>query len=201
MRRSRFSETSPPLPPRRGGSTAAGGVACAEHVRGSTVAIFKKVVMMGSFAVGKTSLVRRFVEDAFDDKYLSTMGVKVSRKPLTIDGTALTLMLWDISGREGFEGLRPSYLKGASGAILVGDTTRPRTFGTIDEEVGSLVQAVGAVPRIMCANKSDLAPAIDTGAIVEQAARLDARWFATSARTGDGVEEAFATLGRALLAK
>jgi len=165
------------------------------------VAIFKKVVMMGSFAVGKTSLVQRFVEGSFDDKYLSTMGVKVSRKPLVVDGTALTLMLWDISGREGFEGLRPSYLKGASGAILVGDTTRPRTFETIDLEVGSLIRAVGGVPRVICANKSDLPPAIDHGSIVEQAARLEASWFATSARTGAAVEEAFMTLGRAILAK
>lgn len=165
------------------------------------MAIFKKVVMMGSFAVGKTSLVRRFVEGSFDDKYLSTMGVKVSRKPLSVDGTDLTLMLWDISGREGFEGLRPSYLKGSAGALLVGDTTRPRTFETIDEEVGSLVRAVGDVPRVVCANKSDLPPAIDQGAIVDQAARLKAPWFATSARTGDAVEEAFLTLGRALLAR
>lgn len=165
------------------------------------MAIFKKVVMMGSFAVGKTSLVRRFVEGSFDDKYLSTMGVKVSRKPMSVDGTDLTLMLWDISGREGFEGLRPSYLKGASGIILVGDTTRARTFETLDAEVGSVVSAVGGVPRVMCANKSDLPPAIDQGAIVEQAGRLGAPWFATSAMSGAGVEEAFLTLGRAILGK
>lgn len=157
--------------------------------------------MMGSFAVGKTSLVRRFVEDAFDDTYLSTMGVKVSRKALTVDGTALTLMLWDISGREGFEGLRPSYLKGTSGALLVGDTTRPRTFETLDAEVGSLAAAVGDCPKVVCANKCDLPPAVEMQDVAAQAARIGAPLFSTSARTGAAVEEAFQTLGRALLGR
>lgn len=165
------------------------------------VALFKKVVMMGSFAVGKTSLVRRFVEDAFDDAYLSTMGVKVSRKALTVDGTELTLMLWDISGREGFESLRPSYLKGASGALLVGDTTRPRTFDTVEDEAGSLASAVGNCPVVICANKSDLPPAIEPSEVALRARNLGAPLFATSARTGAGVEEAFQALGRRLLGR
>lgn len=165
------------------------------------MAIFKKVVMLGSFAVGKTSLVRRFVEDAFDDTYLSTMGVKVSRKALEVDGTALTLMLWDISGREGFEQLRGSYLKGSAGALLVADLTRPRTFETLGAEARSLSEAVGSRPRVVCANKCDLPGAMDRGSVDEVAGALGAPWFETSARTGAGVEAAFAALGRALLGK
>ena len=94
-------------------------------------AISKKVCLLGDFAVGKTSLVRRFVLNIFEDRYLSTIGVKVSRKTVVTPGPGdlieLTLMLWDLAGSEEFDQVRASYLRGASGAVLVCDLTRPET--------------------------------------------------------------------------
>ena len=162
-------------------------------------ALSKKIVMMGSFAVGKTSLVRRFVHDAFDDAYLSTLGVKVSKKTVTLSDARLMMMLWDISGREGFEHLRASYLKGAGGALLVADVTRPRTFETIAAEARSLHEVAGPVPTVIAVNKSDLVPAVSKAEIDAIAGRLGAPWLPTSALTGDAVEQAFSMLGRAIV--
>ena len=78
----------------------------------------KKVCMLGSFSVGKTSLVRRFVESIFSDTYLTTVGVKIDKKALQVDGNDATLMLWDIYGEDDFQKLRMSYLRGASGFLL-----------------------------------------------------------------------------------
>ena len=91
--------------------------------------ISKKICLLGDFAVGKTSLVQRFVYALFDDKYISTIGVKVSRKTVVLpredEVVELTLMLWDLAGSEEFGRVRASYLRGAVGAVLVCDVTRP----------------------------------------------------------------------------
>ena len=79
----------------------------------------KKICMLGSFAVGKTSLVSQFVSSIFSDKYLSTVGVKVDRKSVSVKGQDVTLMLWDLYGEDGFQRVQKSYLRGASGYLLV----------------------------------------------------------------------------------
>ncbi|RLC60203.1 MAG: GTP-binding protein, partial [Chloroflexota bacterium] len=96
------------------------------------ISIAKKVCLLGDLAVGKTSLVSRFVYNLFDDKYVSTIGVKVSRKTVIIpragDIVELTMMLWNLAGNEEFDRVRASYLRGAAGAVLVCDLTRPETL-------------------------------------------------------------------------
>ena len=96
------------------------------------VTLSKKVCLLGDFAVGKTSLVRRFVYDLFDDKYISTIGVKVSRKTVSLarddDIVDLTMMLWDLAGSEEFSRMRASYLRGAACALMVYDISRPETL-------------------------------------------------------------------------
>lgn len=98
-------------------------------------AVSKKVCLLGDFGVGKTSLVRRFVHGLFDDRYLSTVGVKVSRKmvmvPQLADLVEMTMMLWDLAGSEEFDHMRASYLRGAVGAILVCDVARPATVDNL----------------------------------------------------------------------
>ena len=86
----------------------------------------KKICMLGGFGVGKTSLVSRFVSSMFSDKYLTTVGVKVDKKTVPIDSGEMTLMLWDIYGQDEFQTVRDSYLRGASGYLLVADGTRSR---------------------------------------------------------------------------
>src|ERR1700675_4666549 len=89
----------------------------------------KKVCMIGSFSVGKTSLIQRFVSSIFSDRYLTTVGVKIDKKVVRVDGEDVTLVLWDLYGEDEFQKMRMSYLRGASGYLLVADGTRRATPG------------------------------------------------------------------------
>ena len=90
----------------------------------------KKICMLGGFGVGKTSLVSRFVTSLFSDTYLTTVGVKIDKKTIALDAREMTLMLWDIYGQDDFQTVRDSYLRGASGYLLVADGTRYATLDT-----------------------------------------------------------------------
>lgn len=162
--------------------------------------IQKKICMLGSFAVGKTSLVSRYVTSIFSEKYLSTVGVKVDKKSITIGGVEVTLVLWDLYGEDGFQTVQKSYLRGASGYLLVVDGTRFDTFSAARELQKMAASVVGNVPFMLCLNKADLAGQwqIDERALVEVA---DAGWkiIRTSAKSGLGVEEAFERVTRAML--
>lgn len=167
--------------------------------------VSKKVCLLGDFAVGKTSLVRRFVYDLFDDKYISTIGVKVSRKTLAVpmqDGVVveLTMMLWDLAGSEDFSQIRGSYMRGASGAILVCDLTRPETLDSLTGYLTDLRQVSPSALVIVVANKSDSPEQrVLLQQVQEAAAGLNAQCFVTSARTGENVEEMFRQLSRMLV--
>lgn len=164
--------------------------------------IQKKVCMLGSFSVGKTSLVRRFVESIFSDTYLTTVGVKIDKKQLQIEGQDLTLMLWDLYGEDEFQKLRMSYLRGTSGFLLVVDGTRHETLDkalAIKEEAD---KTLGAVHSVLVLNKCDLAEQWEIDPEREAAlAGQGGSVIRTSAKTGQGVEEVFTTLARAMLRK
>ena len=165
----------------------------------------KKICLLGDFAVGNTSLVRRFVYDRFDDKYISTIGVKVSRKTVAVprddEIVELTMMLWDLAGSEEFNRVRASYLRGLSGAILVCDLTRSNTLENLITYVHDLRDIDPAARIIIAANKGDLLKQHQvTRAQVEEAAgKLDAVFYVTSAKTGSEVEKLFRHLGRLLV--
>jgi small GTP-binding protein len=162
--------------------------------------IQKKVCLLGGFGVGKTSLVAQFVHSMFSDKYLTTVGVKIDKKSVNVDGNGVELVIWDIYGHDDFQKLRVSYLRGTAGYLLVADGTRPETFDTALEVQRLVTATIGAVPFIFALNKADLANdwQIDAIAIRE----LEQRgWHVlkTSAKTGAHVEDAFTTLSRAML--
>jgi small GTP-binding protein len=162
--------------------------------------IQKKICMLGAFAVGKTSLVARYVSSMFSDKYLSTVGVKIDKKQVSVDGRDLTLMLWDIAGQDDFQTVQPSHLRGMSGYLLVADGTRRVTLDVARQLHEKSVAVAGGVPFILLLNKSDLAAdwEIDEPGLiklVEQGWRV----IRTSAKTGEGVEAAFELLARAML--
>ena len=161
----------------------------------------KKVCMVGLFATGKTSMVQRFVHSRFSDRYLSTVGVKIDRKEVEVDGAAVTFMLWDLAGRDGFEDITPSYLRGSHGVLYVADGTRPETWAQLGELSALARDAAGEVPSVLAINKCDLRDQWMLGPADEAA--LAARWdvVRTSAKTGEGVEEAFRRLGRGTLAR
>jgi len=161
----------------------------------------KKVCMVGLFSTGKTCLVQRFVHSIFSPRYLSTVGVKIDRKTVAVDGGDVNLLLWDLEGRDGEHDVSTSYLRGAHGIIYVVDGTRRETLDQIFELRDLVRGAVGDVPSIVALNKIDLTDEWSLGPADDKA--LSAHpWHAvrTSAKTGEGVEAAFAWLARATLA-
>lgn len=171
-----------------------------------TTTFSKKVCLLGDIAVGKTSLVRRFVYNLFDDKYLSTIGVKVSRKTLTVprdgDMAELNLMLWDLAGSEEFDQVRASYLRGTAGVVLVCDLTRADTLNSLQVYANDTRRFNPNAQFVVAANKYDLPDQYQlTPALVEAlAASLNAPCYLTSAKTGAEVNTLFRHLGRLLLA-
>jgi small GTP-binding protein len=157
--------------------------------------IQKKICMVGAFAVGKTSLVVRFVESHFSDRYLTTVGVKISKKVLQVGAQEWQLVLWDLAGEDEFLQIRTSYLRGSSGYLLVVDGTRRATFDTALSIQQRITAAVGDIPFVVLFNKSDLESEWDMGhEAMEELTQRGWPWLKTSAKTGAGVEAAFQTL-------
>ncbi len=162
----------------------------------------EKVVLLGDGAVGKTSLVRRFVVDEFSDDYVSTIGSKITKKIVEVNGNELTFMLWDVLGQQGYTRVQAGSLYGATGAMLVVDLTRQETIGSIVSYwLPKLREASGDVPVVILANKADL----DTDRqlvevfLPQIAQNNDAPLILTSAKNGDNVMIGFTTLGEQIL--
>ena len=161
----------------------------------------RKVCMLGDFGVGKTSLVARFVRNTFSDQYLTTVGVKVDSKEVMLaSGSPLKLVVWDIAGRSALDALNQSYLRGASGLVLIADGTRE---ATLRAALDLLMQSRALLPdaqAVLLVNKLDVVDRweVAPGTLAELRRSLPV--YETSARFGDGVEQAFATLAERLAA-
>jgi small GTP-binding protein len=162
--------------------------------------IQKKVCMVGLFGTGKTSLVQRFVHSLFSERYLSTVGVKIDRKQVDLDGTTVALVLWDLAGRDGQEDITTSYLRGAHAILYVADGTRRETCDQLPELRALVREAAGEVPEVVALNKSDLKDRWTITATDEQSLASAFDLVRTSAKTGEGVEDAFQRIARATLA-
>lgn len=158
--------------------------------------IQKKICMVGSFAVGKTSLVGRFVKGIFSDKYLTTVGVKIDKRTVTVDDNQVNLMLWDLYGEDDFQKLKTSYLRGTAGYFLVVDGTRPTTLEMAIQLNAKVRETVGDVPFLVLLNKVDLK---DQWAVDPRKAPINAPMLLTSAKTGRNVAKAFETLARMMV--
>ncbi|MGB2635402.1 MAG: Rab family GTPase [Candidatus Acidiferrum sp.] len=162
--------------------------------------IQKKICMLGSFAVGKTSLVRRFVEGFFSDTYLTTVGVKIDKKVVQLNGTEIILVLWDLYGDDDFQKIRWSHFNGTAGYLLVADGTRRATLEKAEFLEERARKEIGPVPFIFLINKNDLAEEWEIDS--ESEAQLAAKnWtvLRTSAKTGEHVDEAFVQLARKIV--
>ena len=157
--------------------------------------------MLGAFAVGKTSLVAQFVRSMFSEKYQTTVGVKIDKKSLKVGADDVNMMLWDLHGEDEFQKIRSSYLRGTSGYLLVADGTRAETLDLAIGIQQTVQQEVGDMPFILVLNKSDLATqwALEQNTLDNLTAK---RWeiIKSSAKTGEGVEEAFLSLAQRMLA-
>ena len=156
--------------------------------------------MMGAFATGKTSLVSRFVKGIFSEKYFTTVGVKIDKHVVDLDGEEITLILWDLHGEDEFQRVRKSYLRGSSGCLLVVDGTRNTTLQTVIKMHDDNEDVIGDVPFIVVLNKSDLKDRWELPP--DELHKLTARgWdvIETSAKTGGGVADAFLLLATKIL--
>jgi small GTP-binding protein len=160
-----------------------------------TPALQKKICMLGGFSVGKTSLVKRFVESIFSETYLTTVGVKIDKKTVALADRSVTLILWDLAGEDDIASLRMSYLRGSAGYALVVDGTRPATLEVALSLRRRVEADFGPLPFVLLLNKRDLK---EQWAIREEEVeglRRDGWWVReTSARSGEGVEDAFRAL-------
>lgn len=165
----------------------------------SSSKISKKVILLGHFGVGKTSLVRRFVHAKFSEEYLTTIGVKVDKKVIEISNDVLTMIIWDIEGGAVQSKLPQSYFMGAHGIIYVFDLLRPSTYQSIEEELKYFRDLLPKASLQIIGNKKDLLDDYDMERFQEDfSGHYD---YLSSAKTGENVEEMFANLGLLMLQK
>lgn len=162
--------------------------------------IQKKICLLGAFSVGKTSLINRYVKSMFDDKYLTTVGVKINKKVLTVNTNELSLIIWDIAGEDDFYSIRSSYLQGMAGYIIVIDGMRLNSYHvalSVHERVQSLS---GKLPMIFALNKNDLRSQwhLDNQHI-QYLHQFGYPVMETSAKDNAGVEEMFMSLAAQLV--
>lgn len=163
--------------------------------------ITKKICLLGSFSVGKTSMVARFVHRTFSEKYLTTVGVKIDSKMINVtDQMALKLVIWDIAGTDEFSGTDVNYLRGSAGIFFVVDGTRRETLDAIDDLRQTVNENVGECAMVCAFNKADIENSWEVGnSDIEQLIAAGIPCFKTSAKTGENVESAFASLSSMLI--
>lgn len=183
--------------------------------------VLKKVVLLGDSAVGKTSLMNRFIQNAFSDSYISTVGAKVAKKIVNVSlnnvDYSVSFMLWDIIGSEGYKSTQSRHIAGLNGAIVVADLSRPETVKKLEEYWIPLLSETTAEvmpPILFVGNKMDLVDGPAADKVIGEFMELDVRmrsknvieryrvlkpYVATSAKTGQGVEEGFRSLAIMML--
>ncbi|MDO9215117.1 MAG: Rab family GTPase [Methylococcales bacterium] len=160
----------------------------------------KKICLLGDFGVGKTSLVARFVNNEYSEKYLTTVGVKMDTKLIAVnDELSIKLIIWDIAGENSLKKISQTYLRGAAGFLLVIDGTRMNTLdGALDMKRG-IRELLGDIPFVVLLNKYDLTTQWElTAAHIERLNTPQEQLFFTSAKSGEQVEAAFNALSYVL---
>jgi small GTP-binding protein len=162
--------------------------------------IQKKIAMLGMYAVGKTSLVKRFISSIFDERYHTTIGVKIDKKIVNVKDQDVTLMLWDVAGAEDHFSVPSSFIRGSAGYLLVIDGTRVESLHRGLDLAAHVEGSLGKIPFVAILNKTDLA---DRWQIQDQHIQLlkalGCAIIRTSALTGEGVEDAFQMLAEQLV--
>lgn len=164
--------------------------------------ITSKVCVVGDFAVGKTSVIERFINNQFSEKYLTTVGVKVDTKEIEHRNPPVShkLVIWDVAGSDRFGHTEFAYLRGASGYIFVADGTRSLTLKAVHNLLGQITEKYGAAPCVLLVNKTDLTSQWEVGEkqLLELAKQFG-NVYATSAKTGDEVEVALRQISKLVI--
>jgi len=155
-----------------------------------------KLVIVGESGVGKSSILQRFCDDTFCESTISTLGVDFKFKYIERNGKKIKLTLWDTSGQERFRTITQSFYRGAAGVMLVYDCASASSFEECRYWVSQIQRYCGEkVPILLIGNKSDSPVKVVEHVEAERlAAELGAQHFATSAKLGTGVQEAFAAM-------
>lgn len=162
--------------------------------------ILKKICMLGDFAVGKTSMIRRYVLDEFDDRYITTLGTKITKKSIAVGNVDFTFQIWDIIGNIQYHKIQSQYYKGSDGAFVIFDITRYDTFENVSQWADAFLKVAPKSKFVFIANKVDLEPTFEYGELMQGLADVyDASTFAASAKTGTNVEIAFRALAEDIL--
>ncbi len=162
-----------------------------------------KVILLGQGGVGKTSVIRRFVEQAFSHDYKTTVGSNFLLKRLQLDAeTRMTIQIWDLSGQDSFRNIRTQYFLHSHGGIMVYDLTRPETLEKLNKWHVDFTEKAGDVPLMLFGNKVDLKEArvVKPEAGIQKAEKFNATYYETSALDGTNVQEAFTQLALQIIA-
>jgi len=153
----------------------------------------KKVILIGNFGVGKTSLTRQFVYQKFSEEYLTTLGVKIDKKVVEVGQDLINLMIWDIAGEVSQTRVNTSYYLGSNGIIYVFDVSRPSTYEQMEADIEYVQKLLPNIPILRIANKADLLTE-------EQVKNLNIPYdFLCSAKTSQNVENTFLKLTQEML--
>lgn len=157
----------------------------------------KKIVLLGNFGVGKTSLMRRFIDDAFSEDYKVTLGVQIQKKIVTLkNGKSLSMIIWDVEGNTTVKNVRLSYLLGSSGFIYVFDATRSETFSDLNNEIAFIKESYPDSKLKVIGNKIDL---VSKQSLIDILKSKDIEYdYLTSAKTGENVNDMFTQLAQEL---
>jgi small GTP-binding protein len=159
--------------------------------------VSKKIVVLGHFGVGKTSLIRRFVEDSFSDNYKVSIGVHITKKVVAITPEEkVSLILWDLEGTDDLTTIRDAYLLGTHGVVFVFDVTRPSTFQELNSDLAIVKSKISSMPLLVVGNKVDLVLKEDLEKLFIKN-NIETN-FLTSAKTGDTVNDLFLHLAKLL---
>jgi len=161
------------------------------------MSVSKKIVLLGHFGVGKSSLLRRFVENTFSESYVVTIGVHIMKKEVMIENESVSLIIWDVEGTDDFTKYRPSYLMGASSFVYVFDASRAVTYSDLKYNLSHLKDKYPKVPVHIIGNKVDL---VDKDEVLESIKDQEiGQCYLSSAKTGENVEQLFKDIAAQLL--
>ena len=158
-----------------------------------------KIVLVGDFATGKSSLVRRFVENSFSEDYISSIGVSISRKTITTKEHDTNMMIWDIEGQTEYKPIFKQYLLGAKGFVIVADLTRKKTIENIKEHIKLCEEICSSLPICIALNKLDIASTSYNIQDLKKLSNNIIQVYETSAKEGTVVEDMFVALNNRII--
>lgn len=157
------------------------------------MSVNKKIVILGNFGVGKTSLIRKFVTNEFSSDYKVTIGVHVLKKDVIINKKVISLLLWDLEGFNNLKKISKAYLSGSSGYIYIYDVMRPSSYENLEQDIDFLKTNFNTNNIKVVANKSDLLTEKEYQHIKSSSYKPD---FFSSAKTGENVEAIFKSIAK-----